>query len=262
MTGARSDPQTLSGRAALVTGGGRGIGAATAAALARAGARVAVAARNEEQVVETAARLRDEGLEVVAFRCDVTLPMEVRDTALSVREAFGSVDVLVNGASASRANPVERVSLEEWNHLLSVNATGAFLFTQAVLPGMLSRHWGRVVNVSSTWGLAGGPDLAAFAAAQHAVIGLTRALAAEVAGTGVTINAVCPAHADTPLTRERVDHLVHNAGMERTDALEAVLLSAGQHRLLKAEEVAQAVLELCADAAGARNGETVRLDGR
>lgn len=113
----------LTGRTALVTGGGRGIGAAAAEALAVAGARVAVAARNMEQVVETAARLRGLGHEVVAFQCDVTLPMEVRDLALSATEALGRVDILVNNAGTATSNPVDRISIEEWNHLMAVNAT-------------------------------------------------------------------------------------------------------------------------------------------
>ncbi len=164
---------SLSGKCALVTGGGRGIGAAAAEALAAAGARVAVAARNEDQVVEVAARLRRRGHDVYAFRCDVTLPMDVRDLALSAREALGQVDILVNNAGTATSNPLDRVSIEEWNHLMAVNATGTFLCTKAVLSGMKERRWGRVVNVASVAGLEGAPYISAYTAAKHAVVGFT-----------------------------------------------------------------------------------------
>lgn len=252
----------LTGRTALVTGGGRGIGAAAAEALAVAGARVAVAARNMEQVVETAARLRGLGHEVVAFQCDVTLPMEVRDLALSATEALGRVDILVNNAGTATSNPVDRISIEEWNHLMAVNATGTFLCTQSVLRGMLDRHWGRVVNVASVAGLEGARYISAYTAAKHAVVGFTRAVAEEVAGSGVTVNAVCPGYVDTPLTREMVDRIVRRTGMSRDDALEAILLQSGQTRLIEEAEVADTIVSLCGSDADATNGEAVVIDGK
>lgn len=252
----------LTGRTALVTGGGRGIGAAAAEALAVAGARVAVAARNMEQVVETAARLRGLGHEVVAFQCDVTLPMEVRDLALSATEALGRVDILVNNAGTATSNPVDRISIEEWNHLMAVNATGTFLCTKSVLRGMLDRHWGRVVNVASVAGLEGARYISAYTAAKHAVVGFTRAVAEEVAGSGVTVNAVCPGYVDTPLTRETVDRIVRRTGMSRDDALEAILLQSGQTRLIEAAEVADTIVSLCGSDADATNGEAVVIDGK
>jgi len=252
----------LTGKSALVTGGGRGIGAAAAEALAVAGARVGVAARNMEQVVETAARLRGLGHEVFAFRCDVTLPMEVRDLALSAREALGQVDILVNNAGTATSNPVERISIEEWNHLMAVNATGTFLCTKSVLPAMVERHWGRVVNVASVAGLEGARYISAYTAAKHAVVGFTRAVAEEVAGSGVTVNAVCPGYVDTPLTRETVDRIVRRTDMSKEDALEAILLQGGQTRLIEASEVADRIVALCGPDGDAINGEAVVIDGK
>ncbi len=252
----------LTGKTALVTGGGRGIGAAAAEALAVAGARVAVAARNMEQVVETASRLREMGHEVFAFRCDVTLPMEVRDLAMSANEALGRVDILVNNAGTATSNPVEKVSIEEWNHLMAVNATGTFLCTKSVLQGMLDRHWGRVVNVASVAGLEGARYISAYTAAKHAVVGFTRAVADEVAGSGVTVNAVCPGYVDTPLTRETVDRIVRRTGMSKEDALEAILLQSGQTRLIEAAEVADRIVALCGSEADAINGDAVVIDGK
>ena len=156
--------------------------------------------------------------------------------------------------------PVARTSLEDWNRLMAVNATGAFLCTRAFLPGMLDRKWGRVVNVASTAGLSGGKYLAAYSAAKHALVGLTRSAAAEVAGTGVTVNAVCPNFVDTEMTAETVARIVAKTGRTREEALAAALASAGQTRLISAEEVAAAVVSLAA--AGAPNGEALVLDGR
>jgi enamine deaminase RidA (YjgF/YER057c/UK114 family) len=157
--------------------------------------------------------------------------------------------------------PVARTSLDEWNRLMAVNATGAFLCTRAFLPGMLERGWGRIVNVASTAGIGGGKYLAAYSAAKHALVGLTRSTAAETAGTGVTVNAVCPNFVDTEMTAETVARVVAKTGRTREEALSAVLASAGQSRLITADEVAAAVVSLI-EAGGAANGEALVLDGR
>lgn len=252
----------LAGRVAVVTGAGRGIGAATARALADAGFAVVVAARSRDQIERQSAELRALGHGAKAVVCDVTNEASVE--ALS-REAtdLGPVAVLVNNAGAAASMPVVRTSLEDWNRLMAVNATGAFLCTRALLPGMLERRWGRVVNVASTAGLSGGKYLAAYSAAKHALVGFTRSAAAEVAGTGVTVNAVCPNFVDTDMTAETVARIVSKTGRSREDALAAALASAGQTRLIPAEEVAAAVVSLAAaDGAHPPNGEALILDGR
>lgn len=252
---------SLIGRNAVVTGGGRGIGAATAIALAEAGAAVALAARNESQVVEVAAQLRRDGLKAFAFRCDVTDPRQVRELALSAREAMGRIDILINNAGTATSNPLPKITLAEWEHIMAVNATGTFLCTQAVYPAMVERRWGRVVNVASLAGLEGDRYIAAYVAAKHAVVGFTKAIAAEAVGTGVTVNAVCPGYVDTPLTDETIARIMHVTGKSWHDSLRAILEQAGQPRLIRAAEVAEAVVELCSDQAAGRNGEVVVLDG-
>jgi len=252
---------SLAGRTALVTGGGRGIGAAAAHALAEAGVAVAVAARNESQVVDVAAHLRGRGYEAVAFRCDVTDPRQVRELALSAREAMGHIDILLNNAGTATSNPLGRIKLTEWNHIMAVNATGTFLCTQAVFGPMVERGWGRIVNVASIAGLEGGKYIAAYTAAKHAVVGFTRSVAAEAAGTGVTVNAVCPGYVDTPLTDETIARIMQRTGLSWHAAMKAILDQSGQPRLIRAEEVAEVILEICAEDSEL-NGELVILDGK
>ncbi len=248
---------------AVVTGAGRGIGAATARALADAGLSVVLAARTREQVERQTAELAATGRRAQAVVCDVTSESSVQALAGAAAE-LGPVSVLVNNAGAAASMPLARTSLEDWNRLLAVNATGAFLCTRAFLPGMLERKWGRVVNVASTAGLSGGKYLAAYTAAKHALVGLTRSVAAEVTGTGVTVNAVCPGFVDTGMTAESIARIVSKTGRTPEEALAAALASAGQTRLIAAEEVAAAVVSLAglAGAGDSPNGETLVLDGR
>jgi len=141
-----------------------------------------------------------------------------------------------------------------------VNATGTFLCTQAFLPGMVERGWGRVVNVASVAGLEGAKYIAAYCAAKHAVVGFTRAIAVETAGTGVTVNAVCPGYVDTPLTDATLGHVAQRTGKSREEALQAILTHSGQPRLVTADEVAATIVALCDEKAGALTGQTIVLD--
>ncbi len=249
------------GRIAVVTGAGRGIGAASAYALAAAGFSVVVSARSRDRIERVAADLTAMGKRAWPVVCDVTSEESVLALFRQATE-FGPAAVLVNNAGAAASMSVIKTSLDEWNRLMAVNATGAFLCTRAVLPGMLERKWGRVVNVASTAGLHGARYIAAYSAAKHALMGFTRSAAAEVANTGVTVNAVCPGYVDTEMTTESLDRIIAKTGRSREEALAAALASAGQSRLITADEVALAVAALCTDRADPPNGEAVVLDGR
>jgi NAD(P)-dependent dehydrogenase (short-subunit alcohol dehydrogenase family) len=220
----------------VVTGGTRGIGAAIAARFSAAGDEVVAVGRAE---------------------CDVTDEAAVD----ALFERVGAVDVLVNNAGVAGSAPLKRTTLADWRAQLDVNATGAFLCTRAALPGMLDRDSGRIVTVASTAGLVGGKYTSAYTASKHAAVGLTRAVAAEVAGTGVTANAVCPAFVRTDMTTDSVQRIANTTGRGEQEA-EAVLAAASPlGRLLEPEEVAFAVAFLAAREAGAINGQTLILDG-
>ncbi len=251
-------PATLSGRGAVVTGGGRGIGAAVARALSEEGARVVVSSRTEEEIEKVASELRGRGNEAWALPCDVTDEASVTRLGREARRALGPVEILINNAGDSASAPLRRITLEDWERMLAVNATGTFLCTREFAPDMADRRWGRIVNVASIAGLHGAKYVAHYSAAKHAVLGFTRSIALEFEGTGITVNAVCPGYVDTSMTERTLANVGARAGVPPKRALELVLGSSGQERLVTPEEVAAAVVELCLDESG-RTGEAVLL---
>lgn len=251
----------LDGKRAVVTGGGRGIGAACARALSRAGARVLVAARSLDEVEGVAASIRHEGGAALSCTLDVTDPASVDAMANTAHDELGGVDILVNNAGVASSAPIHRLDLAEWNRVMGVNATGTFLCTRAFLPAMAQAGWGRVVNVASVAGVVGAAYIAAYTASKHAVVGLTRALAAEVAARGVTVNAVCPAYVDTGMTSESVERIVAKTGRTQAQALDALVGSTPLGRLIEPEEVAHMVVSLCSRHAAAVNGQALVMDG-
>ena len=250
----------LDGRGAVVTGGGRGIGAAVARALSKSGAHVLVAARTSAEIEKIAAELRARGGKAWAASCDVTDEASVKRLGEAARYHLGVTDILVNNAGAAASASLRKITLEEWNRLLSINATSAFLCTREFAPGMAERGWGRVVNVASIAGLEGGKYIAHYTASKHAMIGLTRATAVEFAGTGVTVNAVCPGYVDTQMTDRTLAIVESRAGLSRKDALLAVLATTGQGRLVTPEEVAAEIARLCLPDADEITGQAVLLN--
>ncbi|MBI4637535.1 MAG: SDR family oxidoreductase [Candidatus Rokubacteria bacterium] len=246
-------------RVALVTGGGRGIGRVIALGLAREGCHVAVGARTRGQVEETAALARDLGVRALAVDLDVTDGATLTPAVSEVIASLGPVDVLVNNAGIAESAPFNRTDPGLWDRHLRVNVTGPYLLTREVLPGMLERRWGRVINIASLAGLYGAPYVTAYTTSKHALVGFTRALAAEVSGKGVTVNAVCPGYVATDMVWNGARTIAARTGRSFEEAVEAMARINPGGRLVEPEEVAAAAVELVRNET--INGETVVLDG-
>lgn len=245
------------GRHAFVTGGGSGIGLAIARALAGAGWRVTIAGRSKDRL-DAAARTIGE---VRVQPLDVTNPDAVRAAVRSTADALGPVQLLVNNAGGVNSAPFEKTSEDAWRQTVDLNLMGTVHCTQAVLPQMKAARWGRIVNVASTAGLVGYRYVSAYVAAKHAVVGLTKALALEVAKSGVTVNAVCPGYTDTDVIASAVKTISTASNRSSDEALATFTAANPQGRLVRPEEVAAAVLWLASDDAAAVNGIALPIAG-
>lgn len=244
-----------------MTGGGRGIGEAVARTLAAAGAAIVVTARTRSQLDQLVEELRASGYDAWAVPCDVSDPSSVEDMASAAYRHVDHIDILVNNAGIASSAPLRKQTLEDWNLLMAVNATGTFLCTQAFLPKMMEQNWGRVVNITSVAGVSGAKYISAYSASKHAAVGFTRSVAAEVAHRDITVNAICPGYVDTDMTRQSVERITSSTGMSAADALAAILETSPQGRLIAPEEVASLALWLCTSKARSVNGQAIVMDG-
>jgi 3-hydroxybutyrate dehydrogenase len=252
----------LTDRAALVTGAGSGIGRAIAIALSGAGAPVAVADLRDHAAEAVAREITAAGGRALALAGDVSRRADARRWVEATQERFGRLDILVNNAGIQHVAPIHEFDEDEWDRLIAVLLTGAFLATRYALPGMLEARWGRIVNIASAHGLIASPFKSAYVAAKHGVVGLTKVVALETAGTGITANSICPGYVRTPLVEGQLSDLARHAGVPEEEALARVVLPGiPMGRLLEPEEVAAAVLYLCSEAAAGMTGAALAIDG-
>ncbi|MFC5606757.1 SDR family NAD(P)-dependent oxidoreductase [Variovorax soli] len=249
---------SLQGRHVVVTGAARGIGAAIARSLVAEGASLSLMGRRREALQQLADTLPGRHAVVVA---DVADAGSVNAAFAQARAALGPIAILVNNAGQAESAPFLKTSLALWQQMLGVNLTGSFLCAQAALPDMLQARWGRIINIASTAGQKGYPYVSAYVAAKHGVVGLTRALALEVAKKGVTVNAVCPGYTETDILRESIANVVAKTGRSEEEALAEFAAGNPQQRIVQPEEVADAVRWLCGAAAGSINGQSISVSG-
>ena len=245
--------QHLAGKLALVTGGGRGIGAACARSLAGAGAKVIVCGRTQADLEGIAKEI-----DGVAIVCDIA---DRAATDRMLRELPGRVDVLVNNAGVAESASLEKTSDDLWDRIIELDATAPFRVTRALVPAMVKAGWGRVVNIASNAGVSGYGYSAAYCAAKHAMVGFTRALAIDLARSGVTINALCPGWVHTKMSQEAVARIAAKTGRTADEARATLEAMSPQRRMIEPDEVAYAATMLCADHARGIHGQTIVIDG-
>lgn len=244
-------------RHAFITGGGSGIGLATARALAATGARLTLVGRSIDKVRAAADGFED----AHAVACDVADEASVNAAFAAARDRYGSVDILINNAGIAPSAPLKDTTLSLWNSVLTTNLTGAFLCARAALPDMFDARWGRIVNVGSVCSLKGYAYVSAYVASKHGLLGFTRALAHETARKGVTVNCVCPGYVDTPIITESVERITSKTTLSDTEAHQSLIQFNPQGRIITPEEVAVAIAYLCSDGAAATNGAALPITG-
>jgi NAD(P)-dependent dehydrogenase (short-subunit alcohol dehydrogenase family) len=245
----------------VVTGASRGIGRSVALALALAGADVAVTARTESELEALAEEIRGLGRQALPVACDVTDQAQVQRMADTVYLGLQRVDILVNNAGASGSSKFITHDDELWHRMLAMNMTSVYYVTKAFAPAMVSQHYGRIIMMASIAARTGARYIAAYTAAKHGVLGLTRALAAELGPAGVTVNAICPGYVDTPMTANTIANMTRLTRMTEEQARQTLEKMSPQQRLVTPDEVARIAVFLAQEASGSINGQAINIDG-
>lgn len=248
----------LKGRHALITGANRGIGAAIARTLSAQGASVTLMVRTPGSADAVLSTLSGPGAVVVA---DVTDRAASQAACAEAATRFGPIDILVNNAGYVETVPFYKADVGAYQRMFDVHVLAAVHTMQAVMPAMVAAKCGHIVNVASIAGLMGAPYVSAYVAAKHALVGLTRSVALELAPRGILVNAVCPGYVDTELVSNAADAIAAKTGRSASEATQSILDEAGQKRMITVEEVADAVLALCSAAPGSAVGQAIVLDG-
>jgi NAD(P)-dependent dehydrogenase (short-subunit alcohol dehydrogenase family) len=250
----------LKGRVALVTGGGRGIGRAIALALAGAGAAVAITGRDLARLEGARAEIEAVGARSLALGFDVTDSAAVGLAFQQARAALGPIDILVNNAGVTASVKFAEMHDATWDRIMRVNVTGPFYCCRAAVPGMIERGWGRIINVASYAALSGIAYSSAYSASKHALLGLTRSLALELARHNITANAICPGWVETGMLREAVATIVTKTGRSPAEARTSILALAGQPRVLVPEDVAAVALRLASPEGDRTTGQAITIE--
>lgn len=251
----------LAGKRAIVTGAGRGIGRSIALALAEAGADVAVTARTSVEIEQLAAEIRALGRRTAWTPCDVTDPARVERMAATLLAELGGLDILVNNAGSAGSHKMLNHPDELWHRMLAINLTSVYYVTKAFLPALTAQRHGRIINVASIAARTGSSYIAAYTASKHGVLGLTRALAAEMQPYHITVNALCPGYVNTPMTEASVENIVARTGMDERQARASLERTSPQQRLIEPAEVAAAAVFLALDINQGITGQAINIDG-
>jgi 2-hydroxycyclohexanecarboxyl-CoA dehydrogenase len=255
-------PAPLNGKLAIVTGGGRGIGRAVAMALAARGVDLVLLGRTERSLKTTAVDIRNQSDATVHVRTlDVTDGDAVDRILSALMTELGPPAILVNNAGGAESTSFAALERSRWDATLALNLTSVYACTRAVLPAMIEAGYGRIINIASTAGLEGFPYVADYCAAKHGVVGLTRALALEVANKGININAVCPGFTDTEMLQESIRNIAAKTGRSEAEARDELAAANADGRLIQPEEVAEMVAALCGPAANTMTGQAIEITG-
>lgn len=251
----------LAGRRAVVTGAGRGIGRSIALALAVAGTDVAVAARTASDLESLVAEIQETGSKSLAISCDVTNVEQVQHLATTALEGLGGIDILVNNAGNAGSHKFLNHPDDLWDRMLAINLTSVYHVTKAFVPTLIEQRGGRIINIASIASRVGGSYIAAYTAAKHGVLGLTRALATELLPYNITVNAICPGYVNTPMTDASISNIVARTGMEEAKARKVLQKTSPQNRLIEPDEIAAIAVFLAQDICKGITGQAINIDG-
>lgn len=246
----------LSGKHVIVTGGGSGVGAEIAAQFAAANAHVSILGRRIEPLEQVAGQIG-----ASAFTCDVTDRQSVETAVANARQVHGAVDIAIANAGSAVSKPFADMLADDMRAMIDVNLLGVFNLWQVCLDDMKSSGWGRMLTVASTAGLKAYPYVSGYCAAKHAVVGLTRSVALDLARTGITVNAICPGFVETPMLAQSIDNIVEKTGMSPADARKSLSSINPMKRFIQVEEVAAMAMWLSGDQAASINGQALSING-